>query len=90
MEKVVIGRPVNFQGAEGQAENQQALSMLVAAAREAGFEETAFLFEPMAAAFDFERSLNEEQRVLIWTPLVLWLFGPLEMLLPPVFPALGV
>jgi hypothetical chaperone protein len=63
--KVVIGRPVNFQGAAGQAENQQALSMLVAAAREAGFEETAFLFEPMAAAFDYERSLNEEQRVLV-------------------------
>ena len=63
--KVVIGRPVNFQGAEGQAENQQALSMLVAAAREAGFEETAFLFEPMAAAFDYERSLNQEQRVLV-------------------------
>lgn len=65
VEKVVIGRPVNFQGAEGQAENQQALSMLVAAAREAGFEETAFLFEPMAAAFDYERSLNVEQRVLV-------------------------
>ena len=65
VEKVVIGRPVNFQGAEGQAENQQALSMLVAAAREAGFEETAFLFEPMAAAFDYERSLNSEQRVLV-------------------------
>ena len=65
VEKVVIGRPVNFQGAEGQAENQQALSMLVAAAREAGFEETAFLFEPMAAAFDYERSLNAEQRVLV-------------------------
>ncbi len=63
--QVVIGRPVNFQGAEGQAENQQALSMLVAAAREAGFEETAFLFEPMAAAFDYERSLNQEQRVLV-------------------------
>jgi hypothetical chaperone protein len=65
IEKVVIGRPVNFQGAEGQAENQQALGMLVAAAREVGFEETTFLFEPMAAAFDYERSLNEEQRVLV-------------------------
>lgn len=65
VDKVVIGRPVNFQGASGVAENQQALTMLVAAAREAGFEETAFLFEPMAAAFDFERTLNEEQRVLV-------------------------
>lgn len=65
VEKVVIGRPVNFQGAGGLAENQQALTMLVAAAREAGFEETAFLFEPMAAAFDFERSLGQEQLVLV-------------------------
>jgi len=63
--RVVIGRPVNFQGASGEAENQQALTMLVAAAREAGFEETAFLFEPMAAAFDYERSLNAEQQVLV-------------------------
>jgi hypothetical chaperone protein len=65
VEKVVIGRPVNFQGAGGEAENQQALTMLVAAAREAGFEETAFLFEPMAAAFDYERAQTEERRVLV-------------------------
>jgi hypothetical chaperone protein len=65
VEKVVIGRPVNFQGAEGLAENQQALAMLVSAAREAGFEETAFLLEPMAAAFDYEASLDREQRVLV-------------------------
>ncbi|MGD8415732.1 MAG: molecular chaperone [Pseudomonadales bacterium] len=63
--RVVIGRPVNFQGASGEAENQQALTMLVAAAREAGFEETAFLYEPMAAAFDYERSLAGEQGVLV-------------------------
>jgi hypothetical chaperone protein len=65
VQKVVIGRPVNFQGAAGEAENQQALSMLVAAAREAGFEETAFLYEPMAAAFDYERSQVGERRVLV-------------------------
>jgi len=65
VDKVVIGRPVNFQGAAGEAENQQALTMLVAAAREAGFERTAFLFEPMAAAFEYERSLSSEQRVLV-------------------------
>ena len=61
----VIGRPVNFQGAGGEAENQQALTMLVAAAREAGFEEVSFLFEPMAAALDYESRLNEEQKVLV-------------------------
>jgi hypothetical chaperone protein len=61
----VIGRPVNFQGAGGEAENQQALSMLAAAAREAGFEEVSFLFEPMAAALDYESRLDSDQRVLV-------------------------
>lgn len=61
----VIGRPVNFQGAGGDAENQQALSMLVAAAREAGFEEVSFLYEPMAAALDYESRLSSDQRVLV-------------------------
>jgi len=63
--RAVIGRPVNFQGAGGAAENQQALSMLVAAAREAGFDEVAFLFEPMAAALDYESRLSDEQCVLV-------------------------
>jgi hypothetical chaperone protein len=65
VEKVVIGRPVNFQGAGGDAENQQALTMLVAAAREAGFEEVSFLFEPMAAAFEYEHTQNLDQKVLV-------------------------
>jgi len=65
VDRVVIGRPVNFQGASGEAENQQALTMLVAAAREAGFAEIAFLYEPMAAAFDFESTLNDERLVLV-------------------------
>jgi hypothetical chaperone protein len=63
--QVVIGRPVNFQGAGDAAGNQQALMMLVAAAREVGFQEVSFLFEPMAAAMDYESRLNTEQRVLV-------------------------
>jgi hypothetical chaperone protein len=65
IDQVIIGRPVNFQGAGGAAENQQALSMLVAAAREAGFPEVAFLFEPVAAAMEFEASLTSEQKILV-------------------------
>ena len=42
IEQVIIGRPINFQGAGGDAENHQALSMLVAAARECGFEQVTF------------------------------------------------
>lgn len=65
IEQVVIGRPVNFQGAGGEAENQQAQSMLVAAAREAGFGEVRFLFEPMAAAMEFEARQNDDTNLLV-------------------------
>jgi hypothetical chaperone protein len=63
---VVIGRPVNFQTAAGAtAENGQALTMLAAAAREAGFRNIAFLFEPMAAAMEYEARLDRDQTVLV-------------------------
>ncbi|MCZ6887570.1 MAG: molecular chaperone [Gammaproteobacteria bacterium] len=65
VDQVVIGRPINFQGAGGEAENQQALQMLVAAAREAGFEEIRFLYEPMAAAMEYEARLQTEECVLV-------------------------
>ena len=61
----VIGRPVNFQGPSGSVENGTAVSMLTAAAEQAGFEDVAFLFEPLAAALEYEAKLNEEQSVLV-------------------------
>lgn len=63
--QVVIGRPVNFQTAGGNAENDQAIEMLTEAAAEAGFAEVNFLFEPMAAAIEYESKLAKEQRVLV-------------------------
>lgn len=71
VDQVVIGRPINFQAAgieqtrNAVRANQQALAMLVAAAREAGFEEVRFLYEPLAAAMEFEERLNTEQLVLV-------------------------
>jgi hypothetical chaperone protein len=65
LSQVVLGRPVNFQGAGGEAENLQALTMLRAAAREAGFTDVGFLFEPVAAALEYEMRQNEEQCVLV-------------------------
>ena len=65
IEHVVIGRPINFQGAGGEAENQQAQSMLLAAARETGFQEVRFLYEPMAAAMEFEAQLDEDRLLLV-------------------------
>ncbi|HEY6598552.1 MAG TPA: Hsp70 family protein, partial [Pseudomonadales bacterium] len=63
--QVVIGRPINFQGAGGTEENQSALAMLRSAAHQAGFEEVEFLFEPMAAAMEYEARLDREQCVLV-------------------------
>lgn len=61
----VIGRPVNFQGIGGEEANIQAQSILQIAAMRAGFTQVSFLFEPLAAAFDFESSLEADKRVLV-------------------------
>ena len=61
---VVLGRPAFFVDddpvADATAERQ-----LEAAAQAAGFEEIAFQFEPIAAALDYEPSVNAEQLALV-------------------------
>jgi hypothetical chaperone protein len=58
-------RPINFQGAGGDEENRNALEMLVESALEAGFKRVAFLYEPMAAAMEYEARLDHEECVLV-------------------------
>jgi hypothetical chaperone protein len=65
IDRVVVGRPVHFQGAAGVEEDARALAMLREAARAAGFREVAFQLEPMAAAMDYEVGLTREERVLV-------------------------
>ncbi len=65
VEQIVIGRPVNFQGAGGEADNQRALAILSDAARACGVRDVAFLFEPMAAALELEARQNSETTVLV-------------------------
>ncbi len=61
---VVLGRPAFFiddnPEADAVAERQ-----LEAAARAAGFEQIAFQFEPIAAALDYEQSVNAEEIALV-------------------------
>jgi hypothetical chaperone protein len=61
----VIGRPINFQGLNGEESNQQAVNILTNAAKLAGFKQIEFQFEPVAAGFEFESTLTEEQKVLV-------------------------
>lgn len=61
----VIGRPVNFQGLNAEASNQQAIKILTTAAKRAGFQEVEFLFEPIGAALNFEQNLTHDKTVLV-------------------------
>jgi hypothetical chaperone protein len=61
----VVGRPVQFVGAENDADNQYAENRLREAFREAGFESVEFELEPVAAARYYESTLSDDQLILI-------------------------
>jgi len=61
---VVLGRPVYFVDGNPKAD-QLAQDTLADIAREVGFEHIEFQFEPLAAAFDYESQINEEELVLV-------------------------
>ena len=64
LRRVVMGRPVRFNDDDAE-QDAQAQAALEAAARSVGFDEVAFQFEPIAAAFHFEAQAEREQRVLV-------------------------
>ena len=64
LKRVVLGRPVYFVD-EDPARDRQAQAALEAAAREVGFGEVLFQFEPIAAALDHESKIDHEQLVLV-------------------------
>ncbi len=63
-EQVVLGRPVFFVD-DDVAADTEAANTLEAVARKLGFKEVSFQYEPIAAAFDYERSIQSEELVLI-------------------------
>jgi hypothetical chaperone protein len=64
IDQVVLGRPVYF--VDGEPERDaQAQASLEAAARAVGFRELHFQYEPIAAAFDYERTVSREEIVLV-------------------------
>ena len=64
LNRVVMGRPVFFVD-EDPVRDAAAQASLEAAARAVGFDEIAFQFEPIAAAFDYEQHTREEELVLV-------------------------
>jgi hypothetical chaperone protein len=63
--RAVIGRPVHFVGARNGEDDEFALNRLRAAVEKAGFEDVAFEFEPVAAAYQYEQNLDHDELVLI-------------------------
>ncbi|WP_432261246.1 Hsp70 family protein [Cupriavidus sp. TMH.W2] len=62
--RAVLGRPVFFID-ENPAADQLAEDTLAEIARDAGFGEIAFQYEPIAAAFDYEAGITREELVLV-------------------------
>jgi hypothetical chaperone protein len=65
LDQVVIGRPVNFHGLQGNDGNRQALQIIDKAAKKVGFKDVEFLMEPVAAAYHYETQLTKDRVVLI-------------------------
>jgi len=61
---VVIGRPVHFARNEG-GDDDYAIGRLRSALEQSGFGPVVFEFEPVAAAYHYERRLERDERVLI-------------------------
>ena len=66
VEGVVLGRPVNFVGGSGEADNQRAEGRLRRAAEMAGFRDVAFELEPVAAALHYELTVDKPQNVVVF------------------------
>ncbi|MGL4495025.1 MAG: Hsp70 family protein [Beijerinckiaceae bacterium] len=64
LDSVVLGRPVHFVDHDAAAD-QHAENSLRQIVHAAGFTNISFQFEPVAAAFDFERMISREQIVLV-------------------------
>lgn len=62
--RAVIGRPVFFVDGDTQAD-RQAEDTLARIARAVGFQEVAFQYEPIAAAFAYEAQITGEELVLV-------------------------
>ena len=61
---VVMGRPVRFDDDDLESD-REAQRTLESCARAAGFRHVEFQFEPIAAAFDYERTIAREEVVLV-------------------------
>ena len=63
--RVVVGRPVHFSNAHDGEDDEFALARLRAAIALCGFTEIVFEYEPVAAAYSYEQTLDRDELILI-------------------------
>jgi hypothetical chaperone protein len=63
--RVVVGRPVNFSDARNREDNEFALERLRRAIAQCGFTDIVFEYEPVAAAYSYEQTLDRDELILI-------------------------
>jgi hypothetical chaperone protein len=63
--RAVVGRPVHFVGAKEAADDELATTRLRASLVNAGFQEVTFEYEPVGAAYHYERGLTSDELILI-------------------------
>ena len=64
LRQVVLGRPVRF--STNPEQDRLAQSRLLQAALRAGYEKVYFQYEPIAAAFNYETTIEKEENVLVF------------------------
>ena len=63
--RVVVGRPVHFSNVQDHTDDEFALARLREAIASCGFQEIVFEYEPIAAAYSYERTLRRDELILI-------------------------
>jgi hypothetical chaperone protein len=63
--RVVAGRPVHFSNAQNGEDDEFALGRLRAAIALCGFTDIVFEYEPVAAAYSYEQTLDRDELILI-------------------------
>ncbi len=63
--RAVVGRPVHFVGADDEEAAELAEARLRASLTNAGFREIEFEYEPVGAAYHYERDLGHDELILI-------------------------
>ncbi|MBA2542664.1 MAG: Hsp70 family protein [Deltaproteobacteria bacterium] len=63
--RCVIGRPVRYWGAETAEDDTRALTRMREALSKAGFDDVAFEYEPVGAAFRYAARLDHEELIVV-------------------------